>query len=146
MSTESATPVLPSITIADASDLPNVLATLATFQLAQKKYVEAEPVLRECLAIRTELAPDAWNRFNTQSWLGEALLGQKKYAEAEPLLTAGYEGLKQREATIPLESMSRLPMALERLVLLYEAWGKPDEAAKWRHELEVNHESHKSHE
>jgi tetratricopeptide (TPR) repeat protein len=65
--TEAAPPVLTSVTTADNSDLPNVLVLLATFQLAQKKYVEAEPVLRECLAIRTELTPDAWFTFNTQS-------------------------------------------------------------------------------
>jgi hypothetical protein len=69
--------------------------------------------------------------------LGEALLGQQKYAQAEPLLTAGYEGMKKREATVPPESKSRLPLALDRLVRLYEAWGKPDEAAKWRHEMDA---------
>ena len=97
--------------------------------------MEAEPVLLECFAIRMELTPDAWSTFNTQSWLGEALLGQQKYIEAEPLLIAGYVGMKKREATIPPESRSRLSMACERLVLLYEAWGKPDEAVKWRHEM-----------
>jgi hypothetical protein len=74
---------------------------------------------------------------NSQSLLGEALLEQQKYAEAEPLLIAGYEGMKQREATIPPQAKSQLPMALERLVRLYEAWGKPDEAAKWRQEVEA---------
>ncbi len=106
-------------------------------RLAQRKYVEAEPVLRECLAKRTELASDDWKTYNAQSLLGEALSGQQKYAEAEPLLTAGYEGMKQREATIPPEAKSRLPLALERLVRLYEAWDKPDEAAKWRQELKA---------
>ena len=39
--------------------------------------------------------------FHTRSLLGGALLGQKKYADAEPLLTTGYEGMKQREQTMP---------------------------------------------
>ena len=30
-----------------------------------------------------------------------------------------------------------LTEALERLVQLYDAWDKPDEAAKWRKELEA---------
>jgi hypothetical protein len=68
---------------------------------------------------------------------GGALLGQQQYAAAEPLLVSGYQGLKQRDATIPAEDQVRLTDALERLVQLYEAWGKKDEAAKWRQELEA---------
>ena len=75
--------------------------------------------------------------------LGGALLGQKKYAEAEPLLIAGYEGMKQREATIPPQGKDRLTEALERLVQLYEATDKPDEAAEWRKELEANKSAEK---
>ena len=67
--------------------------------------------------------------------LGEALLDQKKFADAEPLLLSGYEGMKQREDTIPPQDKPRLTKALERLVKLYEAWGKKDEAMKWRKEL-----------
>ena len=59
--------------------------------------------------------------------LGEALLEQKKYAEAEPLLLSGYEGMKQREDAIPPQDKPRLTRALERLVKLYEAWGKTGE-------------------
>ncbi len=68
--------------------------------------------------------------------LGGALLGQKKYADAEPLLLAGYEGMKQREKTIPPPGKVRIPEAVERLVQLYEAMDKKDDAAKWRKELE----------
>jgi hypothetical protein len=64
-------------------------------------------------------------------------LGQKKYAAAEPLLLAGYEGMKQREKTIPPPRRFRIPEAIERLVQLYEATDKKDDAAKWRKELEA---------
>ena len=37
---------------------------------------------------------------------------------------------------IPQVRDMMLRAALERLVQLYDAWGKPDEAAKWRKELE----------
>ena len=57
-----------------------------------KAWTEAEPLLRECLAIREKTQPDVWPTFNTQSLLGGALLGQKKYADAEPLLLAGLRG------------------------------------------------------
>ncbi len=92
----------------------------------------AEAVLRECLAIREKKAPDEWSTFNTKSLLGEALLGQQKYADTEPLLLAGYEGLKRRAHKIPPQGKLRLNNAVERLTRLYDAWGKPDEAAKWR--------------
>ncbi len=55
---------------------------------------EAEPLLRECLAIREKTQADEWTTFSTKSMLGGALLGQKKYADAGPLLLAGYEGMK----------------------------------------------------
>ena len=73
-----------------------------------------------------------WNTFNTQSVLGEALLGQKKYAHAEPLLLKGYEGLKQREKTIPSQGNTRIPEALGRLIELYTATNKPDDVKRWQ--------------
>jgi eukaryotic-like serine/threonine-protein kinase len=66
-----------------------------------------------------------------------SLLGQKKYAEAEPLILSGYEGMKTREASIPPQHKPRLTQATGRVVKLYEAWGKPDKAAKWRKELKA---------
>jgi serine/threonine protein kinase len=103
--------------------------------LARRKPAEAEPDLRECLAIRARQTPDNWGTFYVRSMLGEALMGQKKYAEAEPLLLEGYRGLKERSKAIPPQGRDRLREALERLVRLYEATGKPDEAARWRAEL-----------
>ena len=93
----------------DSPQLAGLLAQIGLGLLEQKKWTEAEPLLRECLAIREKSEPDVWSTFNTKSLLGGALLGQKKYAEAEPLLLAGYEGMKQREKTIPEQAKSRLP-------------------------------------
>jgi hypothetical protein len=64
-------------------------------------------------------------------------LGQKKYAEAEPLLQAGYEGLRQRKDQIPPQDRVSLTETLERLVQLYEATGRKDQAAVWHKELEA---------
>jgi len=119
-----------------AEDLGTALVTLGLILLQQKKYAEAEPLLRECLAVRTKHMPDDWLTFNTRSMLGAALAGQKKYTDAEPLLVQGYEGLKQREAKIPSDGKVRLTEALERLVGLYEAMGQKDKAAAWRKKLE----------
>ena len=65
--------------------------------------------------------------------LGGALLGQKKYADAEPvLLLKGYEGTTLWEKSIPPQGATRIPEALDRLVELYTATNRPDEAKKWR--------------
>jgi tetratricopeptide (TPR) repeat protein len=115
-----------------------LMAQLGLNLLAQKKYAEAEPVLRECLAVRAKKQPDDWSTFNTKSMLGAALSGQKKYTDAEPLLKDGYAGLKQRQDNIPEPVRQlRLTEALERLVQLYEAIDNQDEAARWRKELEA---------
>ena len=113
------------------------MAGLACILLDQKKYADAEPLLRSCLAIRAKKEPDLWNSFNTRSLLGGCLLGQGQYADAEPLLLLGYEGMKQRIAKIEPENQIRVTEALERLVQLYEATGKQEQAARWRQELEA---------
>jgi tetratricopeptide (TPR) repeat protein len=118
----------------NSPQLAGLLAQIGMSLLQQKQWTEAEPLLRECLAIREKTQPDVWSTFNTRSVLGGALLGEKKYAEAEPLLRKGYEGMKQREKTIPPEGKVRLPEALDRLIELYTATNKPDEVRRWRAE------------
>jgi serine/threonine protein kinase/tetratricopeptide (TPR) repeat protein len=122
---------------AESTDYANALAQFSLNLLVQRKWTDAEPILRECLAIREKIQPNVWSTFNSKSQLGGALLGQKKFAEVEPLLLAGYEGLKQREKTIPPTAKVRLRETLERLVQLFEATDKKDEAVKWRQELEA---------
>jgi serine/threonine protein kinase/tetratricopeptide (TPR) repeat protein len=112
-----------------------VMAKLAFNLIGQRKWSEAEPLLRECLAIRKRATPDDWSTFSAQALLGEALLGQKKYAEAEPLLIEGYEGLNARAAKVPATYRFFLTAAGARIVQLYDAWEKPDKAAEWRQKL-----------
>jgi len=125
----------------ESPQLAGQLASIAVSLLQAKAFTEAEPLLQECLSIRDKTQPDEWTTFNSRSMLGGALLGQKKFAEAEPLLLAGYEGMKQRKAKIPPQGKVRLTEALERLVQLYEALEKKDEATKWRKELEARKET-----
>ncbi len=123
--------------------MAGILAPLGASLIQQGKWTEAEPLLRECLVVREKLQPDEWTTFTTRSLLGRALTGQKKYAESEPLIVSGYEGMKAREAKIPPPSKPRLTEAAERVVKLYEAWGKPDKAAEWRARLAKPSEAHK---
>jgi hypothetical protein len=111
------------------------LAQLANVRLREGKFAEAEGLARECLTIREIEIPDDWRTFNAKSVLGGSLLGQKKYTEAEPLLVSGYEGMKQRETSIPTEGKPRLSETLQRLVQLYEATGRTGQAAEWKKKL-----------
>jgi serine/threonine protein kinase/Flp pilus assembly protein TadD len=97
----------------------------------------AEPILRECWAIREKQTPDTWGTFYTTSYLGLALAGQGKEAEAEQLLVKGYEGLMR--VGVPTPWQAKLPGHLrsvtEQLVRHYETVGKPEEAKRWRAEM-----------
>jgi tetratricopeptide (TPR) repeat protein/predicted Ser/Thr protein kinase len=115
----------------------SALAGLSSTLLAEGKFTEAEEVARRCLAIRERKLPDDWVTFNTRSVLGGTLLGQQKYAEAEPLLLSGYEGMKQREARVRGgNGEPRLREALQRLVQLYKATNRPEQAADWEGKLD----------
>jgi uncharacterized protein HemY len=122
---------------AESSAYTAELASLGRNLMRQQKWDEAETVLHACLPIRQRKEADAWTTFDTESLLGGVLLAQKNYADAEPLLRQGYQGMKARQSKSPAESRARLTEALERLVQLFDAWGKPDEAAQWRKELQA---------
>jgi eukaryotic-like serine/threonine-protein kinase len=117
------------------------LTGLASNLLQQNKHADAEPVLRECLAILQKQAPEVWETFHIQSLLGTALLGQKNYVKAEPLLVQGCQGMKKKSRKVlglyrhGPPTRKCLIESLERLVQLYDAWSKPEEAARWRREL-----------
>jgi tetratricopeptide (TPR) repeat protein len=108
-------------------------AALGRKWLQQKEYAKAEPLLHHNLwHIRRG---DGWYRSRSESLLGESLLGQKRYAEAEPHLIGGYKGMKQHAAKIPAPFKHYLTEAGERVVRLYDDWGKLKEAAEWRAKL-----------
>ena len=101
---------------ADSVVVATVQAGLGSNLLAQKKFVEAESVLRSVVATREKKIPDDYLTFNARSMLGAALAGQKKYSDAEPWLVSGYDGIKAREAKLPGASKLWLREAIERLV------------------------------
>src|SRR4029077_1129009 len=86
---------------------------------------EGEIILREAVKIRTESLPKEhyWVAL-ANSALAECLTIQKRYNEAEPLLLNSYEALKISQGA----DNPRTTIALQRLINLYEAWNKPDQA------------------
>ena len=118
---------------ANNAELATQLASLGSILLQAREYVKAEPILRECRAIREEELPDSWQYFSALSSLGRCLLSQKKFGEAESLLLAGYAGLERHAETVVRTpfSIRQLPDTIKALVQLYRATDRADEATRW---------------
>jgi serine/threonine protein kinase len=90
---------------------------------------EAELILRQGQKYRHDNFPRGhWLTANAESLLGGCLTALGKYDEAESLLLHAHGDLRAARDTPPV----RLRQAGERIVRLYEAWGKPEKAAAWR--------------
>jgi eukaryotic-like serine/threonine-protein kinase len=118
-------------------DTLETMGALAEVELTKQKYADAEPLLREAVGTTEKTSPNAWNRYYFQGLLGASLAGQKKYSDAEPLLVSGYEGLVQRQATVPADNLTLVVPAGQRIVELYESWGKSEKAAEWRQKVQA---------
>ena len=125
---------------------PRIFVTLGAVRLAQQKYAEATSLLREGLHLTEKYELDASVRFEVMNLLGASLTGQRNYAEAEPLLLQSHQGLQEHQASLPpyLNSPRRITESLERLVQLYEARGKPAQAAEWKQKLAAFEQAAKS--
>ncbi len=119
-------------------NIPYTTNLLAYNLLRQGRHAEAESLTRDLVPKDCETRD--WFSYDCVSLRGGALLGQEKYLDAEPLLLAGYEGLKASPFARSLRASHlsrwrRLDEAGERIVQLYEAWGKPEKAAEWKREV-----------
>jgi tetratricopeptide (TPR) repeat protein len=115
--------------------LADDLCALGHHLMRLSRWSEAEPPLREAQLIRQKATPHAWQCYEATSLLGGVLLGQGRYAEAERLVVEGYQRMKDHEAGIYAPDRFRLREAAERVVRLYQAWNKPDQAAAWKANL-----------
>ena len=88
---------------------------------------EAEPLLREALAIRQQKSPRQSNYVAIAlGSLGECLFTQKRYAEAEPFLLESYQILN----SLHVPQSPVLKEARDRLLSLYTALGKPSQLVR----------------
>jgi serine/threonine protein kinase/tetratricopeptide (TPR) repeat protein len=123
---------------AESVDYAEELIRIGSLLLQQGKPAAAEPILRQALAI-LEKRPNAGEKLYAQSLLGTAAADQGQTAEAEQLLIEAYRGMKDLEVNHKGKGSlrwSRQVSALTRLVQLYDATNKPEDAAKWRKELD----------
>jgi len=117
-----------------ANELARILNAYSSTLMAHQLFAQAEPLIREYLAIQERALPDDWRTSSARSLLGGSLIGQKRYTEAEPLLVSGYAGMKQHENLIPATARLRLWEALARLVAFYQTTGDLDRLSLWRSE------------
>jgi serine/threonine protein kinase len=113
------------------------LTLLGECRLMQKKYVAAEQPLRESLAVYQKKHPKTLLRYGTESLLGAALAGQEKYADAEPLLVNSAREMLAAAGHLPPADRRLLVACVQRVVDLYDAWQRPDDAAVWRKHLQT---------
>jgi serine/threonine-protein kinase len=96
------------------------------------KTEEAEKLLREAARIRSENLPEThFLRATANGALGEFLTAQRNFTEAEPLLLNSYDSLKISQGA----NSPRTRVALQRLVALYQNWGRPDAAREYQSKL-----------
>ncbi len=113
---------------------PNTLTSMNSLSLglnALGRYEESERFARESADTGARVLGDGHPSVaQARSLLGEALCGQKRYDEAEPHLLESYAAF---ETSLRPDQRARwLPPAAGRIVTLYEAWGKPEQADEWR--------------
>jgi serine/threonine protein kinase len=112
---------------------------LAAVHQARGEFTAAESLAREGFRVRL-LAPqmvpnrrrifpeDDWSIAATRGLLGAILTKLARYSEAETVLL---ESKRDLEAS-PAPSQRDVDATLTRLIALYTAWGRPDEAARYR--------------
>ncbi len=111
------------------SEVAITASYLAALLVARGEIDAAEELAREAVRVtRAKLPAGHWKIAHPEHVLGACRLARGDYAEAETLLLASYERLLERR-TDPLEVRLEAP---RRLVRLYEAWGRPAEAARFR--------------
>jgi serine/threonine-protein kinase len=102
------------------------LAGLGNVHLARGEPAQAERFFREALVVLAAAFQEGHEqRAVVESALGEALTAQGRYAEAETLLLGALPSLE----AVRHEDVAR---TRERLAALYDAWGRPEDAARYR--------------
>jgi hypothetical protein len=52
---------------ADRPETLDAMDAVGVVRCFRRNFAEAEPVLRECLEIRTKTMPESWQRYHTES-------------------------------------------------------------------------------
>ena len=109
--------------------IANAMRNLAAALVRKGDYTMAEELFRRAIEIqRKTFAEDSWNIATTKLLLGACYNEAKRFREAEPLLLEAFPVIKKAFGI----DHSRTQAAINSLIGLYEAWGKPEKTAEYR--------------
>jgi serine/threonine protein kinase/tetratricopeptide (TPR) repeat protein len=109
--------------------LADALIGLGSLLSDQGRHARVEPLLHEATAMLQDRLPAGhWRTALAESELGACLIALGRYGEAEAPLLQGHEIVRTRFGA----EDSRTKRTAEYLVRLYEAWSRPEDAARYR--------------
>jgi serine/threonine protein kinase/tetratricopeptide (TPR) repeat protein len=109
------------------------LNNLANCYIAFGRSADGLRVREELLATRqAKLGPDHFDTLRSMYLVGCSHLEMKNHAAAEAILLDRQARVEQNAASLPPEVQY---VAIPQLIQLYDAWGKPEVAEKWRAKL-----------
>ena len=113
------------------ADHPDIAITQSGLAVLELKTGRPEEALARAAAAREALAaaygPEHWRTAWAQALQGAALAALGRFAEAEPLLVSAHEVLSQGTGARDTQVQS----STQYLVELYEAWDRPEDAARY---------------
>jgi serine/threonine protein kinase/tetratricopeptide (TPR) repeat protein len=112
----------------DHPTMAMLVTNRARIHLARGEARPALPLLERALLIQQRVyRADDWRIAVTKNLLGAALTTLARHQEAEALLVDAHRVLKDMDAR-----RKDAEMNITLLIALYEAWGRPDRAARYR--------------
>ena len=119
------------------SHIAHVQCEYGLILLREGRFADAEIMLRKSLDEYEHNEMRGFSlclrpRARAVSGLGQALAGQGRFAEAEPLVVQAFQELQANEHRIAGDRAGMVREALDAVVALYTAWGKPDKVAEWQ--------------
>jgi serine/threonine protein kinase/tetratricopeptide (TPR) repeat protein len=108
------------------------LILMGVIQTAMGNAKDAEPMIREGIEVlKSKFHKNHWEIAYAESSLGYCLTALRKFEEAEPLLVENYKIIKSNRG----EKHKLTLEVIERIVKLYQSWGKPDKAKEYEAKL-----------
>ncbi|MEM7584117.1 MAG: serine/threonine-protein kinase [Acidobacteriota bacterium] len=100
--------------------------------LASRDLESAHDLILKALGVLSSRTPESVGTAEARTILGSILVKGEQYSEAEPFLVKSYSRIREERGP----ASWRKRKALQHLIDLYEAWGKPEELAKYQAEME----------
>jgi serine/threonine protein kinase/tetratricopeptide (TPR) repeat protein len=105
------------------------MRSLAGVLMSKGDHIAAEEYLRQGLAIQRKTFPEKhWQIATTKLFIGSCLVEQRRFREAESLLLEALPIIQENFGPPHRRTLA----AIQDIIKLYEAWGKPEKAAEYK--------------